>query len=198
LQSLSRFRTARYAISELHARIIDAQGSLDSVFGEEPLPPFAPYTPPVPAATRPNLQPHDPRLMRVVFYLSFAAAGLSVVRCFYEPEWVTNLTLWVTFAFAALCPVAIIRSYNTTCPPVARRLTCIVLAFNALAVPIALLLMGLLFLAGVDIDRIDTLSNMSPVDGGGFFLLAGLELSTILLHVACAVRGLAALRIGQH
>lgn len=197
LTNLGRYNTARRAMAELHERITASQGALEAAPDGAVRPPFAPYAPPPPPPRNAALRRHDRRPMAALFYLAFGVAALSLLRFVYEPGWVTTLTYWTFLCLTVLGVESVVRSYDTDCPSTARRMAFAILAYNILVIPVAVLLMLLILLAGADLDPMDTIPNMSPSDGAEYFLVVGLEAVSALVHAACAWRGLAALRGGR-
>lgn len=192
LSTLGRYNTARRALGKLHERIVAAQ---EARFGEhiDVARSFEPYALPLEATKTVPLRPHDTRFMQYAFYASMFLAFQGVFEFAYASDGTMALGLWTALVSMALCAVAIIRSYETDCPPLARTMCAWLVASMVLGLPITLASFFFLALIGIDPSRIEYLRDIRPGDGMLFIVRVGLHVGSTLFDGACASIGLVAL-----
>ena len=192
LSSLGRYNTALRALGKLHDRIVAAQ---EARFGEhiDVARSFEPYAPPAAAQVELPVRRHDPRVMKGAFFVALFSALLGCLDFFYGNDGTIALGFWTEVVSAALCAAAIVQSYGTDCPHIARRMCAYILTLTTLTIPITLAAMAFLVLNGVDPGSAESVRDVHPSDGLLFFVRVGLDVGKILFDGTCAVTGLVVL-----
>lgn len=192
LTSLGRYNTARHALTKLHERIVEAQ---EAQYGEhvDADRSFAPYAPPTALEQEIPRRRHDTRLMKGAFFVSLFSVLLGCLHYLYDNSVLDTVELWTSLACAGLGTAAIIRSYGTDCPPLARKMCACLLASTTLSVPITLAAMALLALLGIDAASFQSIRDLDPSDGLQFFVVVGIHTCMILFDATCVLIGLGAM-----
>lgn len=192
LTTLGRYNTARHALAKLHDRIVEAQAE---GYGEDAAVAraFDPYAPLAKTTNEMPLPPHDNRLMTFGFYASIFLAFQGVLEFIYGNDATIALGMWTALASLALSVAAIIRSFGTDCPPLARKMCACLVASMVLGFPITLAAFAFLALFGIDPFGIEHLRDIRPSDGMLFIVWVGLHVGSTLFNGACAITGLAVL-----
>ncbi|MBX3175981.1 MAG: hypothetical protein KF886_01340 [Candidatus Hydrogenedentes bacterium] len=195
LPALRRYRSARRALAEIHARVEEARADAgrvgEAVEGLHFTPPPARLVPrPIPPL------PGGAGMMRAAFVLA-ALLGISLVFDFaYNIGWKNALDSLILLVLAILAPISFVQARRVNAPGRVRFAALSLLVFAASFMPQVIIMMTLAMLATPSIlaenpDMLGHPANFSPSDGPVFFILHGFNAFFVLILVACGVAGLA-------